>query len=74
MSRGERSKKKKVKIKTKWENSTDRHAYMVLNIKKTVIRVRQKLAAWIICNLLLKAENVPEIVFLANFLAEILKY
>ena len=39
--RSETSKKRKVKIKTQWENSRNKYGYMVLYIEKTVTRVRK---------------------------------
>ena len=47
---------------TKWENNRDKYGYMALNIwKKSGRNSAMYVAAWFICNLVLKTQNMPEI-------------
>ena len=66
MSRGAKRSKKKVKIKTQNEKivKTDKNIWHQTNKKQLLESGRNsvmEVAAWIIYNLLLKAQNIPEI-------------
>ena len=76
---GEKSKKEKVKIKTQNEKivETDMDIWYYTHKKQLLVSGRNSamsVAARIICNLLLKAQNMPGISFFVDFLADFWKY